>query len=75
MSRPETTRGSDPSKVAAEDGDSPIELVSWSLFMDSRLPYNMERVVPTLISMMIAKGILSVGEARRIMASGESYLH
>ncbi|HXG07131.1 MAG TPA: hypothetical protein VNI77_07385 [Nitrososphaera sp.] len=75
MSRPETKRGSGCSKVAAGDDDSPSELVSSSLFMDNRLPYDMERVVSALISMMITKGLLSVNEAKRIMASGESYLH
>ncbi|AIF84936.1 hypothetical protein NTE_02898 [Candidatus Nitrososphaera evergladensis SR1] len=51
------------------------ELPSLSLFMDTRLPYNMENVVPTLLRIMVAKGMLSLNEAKRIMKSGESYLH
>ena len=51
------------------------EVVAPSLFMDPRLPYDMERVVATLLGTMIAKGVISVDEAKRIMKSGESYLH
>jgi hypothetical protein len=43
--------------------------------MDTRLPYNIEYIVCNLLRMMVSKGILSVDDARRIMASGESYLH
>jgi hypothetical protein len=43
--------------------------------MDTRVPYNMENVVSTLLRIMIARGILSLNDARRIMKSGESYLH
>jgi hypothetical protein len=50
-------------------------VVAPNLFMDPRLPYNMERVVVTLLSTMIAKGVISVDEAKKIMKSGESYLH
>lgn len=46
-----------------------------SSFMDPRLPYNMESVVSTLLQIMIAKGIISLADARQIMKSGESYLH
>ncbi|AIC15724.1 hypothetical protein [Nitrososphaera viennensis] len=46
-----------------------------SLFMDTRLPYNMENVVPMLLRIMVAKGMLSLNDAKHIMKSGESYLH
>lgn len=51
------------------------ELPSPTLFMDSRVPYNMENVVSTLLRIMVARGMLSLNDARYIMKSGESYLH
>jgi len=44
-------------------------------FMDRRLPYNYDYVIPTLLRELINKGIISIDEARNIMSSGESYLH
>lgn len=46
-----------------------------SEIMDTRLPYNMEYVVCSLLRVMVSKGMLSISDAKRIMASGESYLH
>jgi hypothetical protein len=51
------------------------ELPSSTLFMDQRVPYNMENVMSTLLRIMVARGMLSLNDARRIMKSGESYLH
>ena len=51
------------------------EVPDAKLIMDPRLPYNMEYVVCTLLQTLAGKGILTVSEARRIMSSGESYLH
>ena len=51
------------------------ELPLPTLFMDPRVPYNMENVVSTLLRIMVARGMLSLDDARRIMKSGESYLH
>jgi len=44
-------------------------------FMDRRLPYNYEYVIPTLLKELINKGIISIDDARKIMSSGECYLH
>lgn len=43
--------------------------------MDPRMPYNMENVVSTLLRIMVAREMLSLNDARRVMKSGESYLH
>lgn len=51
------------------------DLPSVASFMDTRLPYNMEYVVPMLLRIMVARGLISLNDARRIMKSGESYLH
>ncbi|MEO9295061.1 MAG: hypothetical protein ABI347_05620 [Nitrososphaera sp.] len=51
------------------------ELPSPTLFMDPRMPYNMENVVSTLLRIMVAREMLSLNDARRVMKSGESYLH
>ncbi|HVX02758.1 MAG TPA: hypothetical protein VHA09_06355 [Nitrososphaera sp.] len=51
------------------------ELPSSSLFMDTQLPYNMENVISALLRVMVAKGMLSLNDARFVMKSGESYLH
>lgn len=51
------------------------ELPSPSLFMDTRLPYNIENVVSMLLRVMVAKGMLSINDAKFIMKNGESYLH
>lgn len=44
-------------------------------FIDTRVPYNMEIVVASLVAKLIHKGILSHEEAREIFNSGKSYLH
>ena len=51
------------------------ELPSPTLFMDSRVPYNMENVVSTLLRIMVARRMLSLNDARYIIKNGESYLH
>lgn len=45
------------------------------IFMDTRVPYNMDKVVASLVAKLIHKGILSHEEAREIFNSGKSYLH
>jgi hypothetical protein len=44
-------------------------------FMDRRIPYNTQYVIESLLRKLISKEILSVNDAKQIMASGESYLH
>jgi hypothetical protein len=44
-------------------------------FLDTRIPYNTEKVVTSLVAKLIYKGILSQEEAREIFNSGKSYLH
>lgn len=46
-----------------------------NFIMDSRLPYNMERVVCSLLQVMVKRGLLTLNEARQISKTGESYLH
>jgi hypothetical protein len=43
--------------------------------MDRRIPYNMENVMESLLRKLISKEMLTVSDAKQIMASGESYLH
>ncbi len=52
-----------------------LEFPDANLIMDSRLPYNMERVVCTLLQVMVKRGLLTLNEARQISRTGESYLH
>ena len=51
------------------------ENIKSSDFMDSRLPYNYEYVIPSLLKELVNKRLISIDEARKIMRSGESYLH
>lgn len=44
-------------------------------FIDTRVPYNMEIVVASLVAKLVHKGILSHEEAREIFSRGKSYLH
>ncbi len=52
-----------------------IEFPDADMIMDSRLPYNMERVVCSLLQVMVTRGLLTLNEARQISKTGESYLH
>ncbi|MEO9364200.1 MAG: hypothetical protein ABI348_09900 [Nitrososphaera sp.] len=62
-------------KQQAPQPDAEQALPAVSSFTDPRLPHNMENVVSTLLQVMIAKGMISLADARQIMKSGESYLH
>ncbi len=46
-----------------------------NMIMDSRSPYNMERVVCSLLQVMVTKGLVTLNEARQIAKTAESYLH
>jgi hypothetical protein len=56
-------------------GSHKVEIPDANMIMDSRLPYNMERVVCSLLQIMVARGLLTLNEARQISRTGESYLH
>lgn len=58
-----------------EEREKELLLPPVSEIMDTRIPYNMEYVMCNLLRVMVSKGMLSVNDAKRIMASGESYLH
>lgn len=64
---------SDPINVVS--GGQKGELPPISAFMDTRLPYNTEYVMGSLLRLMVAKGLITLTEAQWIMKSGESYLH
>jgi hypothetical protein len=66
-----TDNGIGSSDSTSQDGEIP----SISAIMDTRLPYNMEYVVSSLLRVMVAKRMLSLNDAQQIMKSGESYLH
>ena len=51
------------------------EIIKSSVFMDLRIPYNYEYIIPSLLKELIKKKVISIDEARQIMSSGESYLH
>jgi hypothetical protein len=44
-------------------------------FFDTRVPYNAEAIVASLVTKLIYKGVLSHEEASEIFNSGRSYLH
>jgi hypothetical protein len=58
-------------KVVAE-GKQDITTLT---FMDSRVPYNMENVVASLLRKLITKEIITITDAREIFSGGEFYLH
>jgi hypothetical protein len=45
------------------------------IVFDMRIPHNMEYVMTSLLRMLIRKGVLTLGEAKWILSTGESYLH
>ena len=45
------------------------------IVFDMRIPHNMEYVMTSLLRMLIRKGVLTLGEAKWILSSSESYLH
>ena len=72
MTSVNTSKDSLQPKVIA---DKESELPPVSAIMDTRLPYNMEYVMCSLLQIMVARGMLSINDAKIIMASGDSYLH